>query len=89
MAAVTGIAFWSAINEGNNILYGLPGWTTPLFLFPALIIVLTLGMLVGTIGSWWDRGWGIPGRLYYAFVTLLSLVFLGALVPLGWLWVWA
>ncbi|HRF48969.1 MAG TPA: alpha/beta hydrolase [Anaerolineales bacterium] len=89
VAAVTGIAFWSAINEGNNILYGLPGWTTPLFLFPALIIVLTLGMLVGTIGSWWDRGWGIPGRLYYAFVTLLSLVFLGALVPLGWLWVWA
>ncbi len=55
----------------------------------ALVLVLTLGMLVSAIRSWWDRGWGVPGRLFYAFVTLMSIVFLGALVPLGWLWVWA
>lgn len=87
--AVLGISLWAATNDGNTILYGLPGWTMPLFLIPALVLVLTLGMLVSAIRSWWDRGWGVPGRLFYAFVTLMSIVFLGALVPLGWLWVWA
>jgi hypothetical protein len=89
LAAVVGIAFWSALYAANDILYGLPGWTAPLFVIPALVLLLTIGMAVGAIGSWWDRGWGVPGRLFYGFITLMAVVFLVAVVPLGWLWVWA
>ncbi|MBL8093633.1 MAG: alpha/beta fold hydrolase [Anaerolineales bacterium] len=89
LMVVVGTATWASINDGFSLLYGLPGWTMPVFVLPALVLLLTLGMLAGAIGSWWDRGWGIPGRLYYAFLTLMCVVFLAALVPLGWLWVWA
>ena len=89
LVAVVGIAFWSALYEGNNVIYGLPGWSAPLFAIPALLVLLTLAMIVGAIGSWRDRGWGVPGRLFYAFLTVVSVVFLISLVPLGWLWVWA
>ena len=89
LITVTGTAVWASLNDGYTLLYGLPGWTMPVFLIPAIVVLLTLAMLVGAVAGWWDRGWGIPGRIFYAFVTLMSLVFLGALVPLGWLWVWA
>lgn len=89
LVAVVGIAFWSALYEGNNVIYGLPGWSAPIFAIPALLVLLTLAMIVGAIGSWRDRGWGVPGRLFYAFLTVVSVVFLISLVPLGWLWVWA
>jgi hypothetical protein len=71
------------------ILYGLPQSNAPLFIIPVVLIVLTVLMLICAILAWRDKGWGTPGRLYFSLLTLTAIVYLVALAPLGWLWVFA
>jgi hypothetical protein len=76
------------VNGGIGLLDGLPGWSAIFFAIPPLLIIFALAMLVCAVLAWRDRGWGVPGRLYYAALTVSLIVFLVSLAPLGWLIVW-
>jgi len=81
-------AFNTLLRDQFLLLHGLPRVSAPLFVIPPLLIVVALALLVCAVLAWRDKGWGIPGRLYFAALTLAVIVYLAALAPLGWLWIW-
>lgn len=85
---VVGFAFNTLFNDQFLLLHGLPRTTAPLFIIPPLLMVFGLILLVCAVLAWRDKGWGIPGRIYFALLTLAVIVYLAALAPLGWLWIW-
>lgn len=88
IVGVVGFAFSSLFTDQILLVHGLPGSAAPLFVIPPLLIAFTLILLVCAVLAWRDRGWGIPGRVYLALLTLAVIVYLAALAPLGWLWIW-
>lgn len=57
------------------LAFGLPGSTRPLFLIPALLIPLSLGVLMACVQAWRKRYWGHMGRTHYSLVALACLGF--------------
>ncbi|MGQ0604216.1 MAG: alpha/beta hydrolase, partial [Anaerolineales bacterium] len=89
IVGVVAVAFNGILNDQFVILHGFPQTAAPLFAIPPVLIGLALVMVICAVLSWRDAGWGVPGRLYYAALTLTAIAYLAALAPLGWLWVWA
>jgi len=79
----------SSLRPDFIVLFGLPPEAMPLFALPPILIGLAVVMVICAALSWRDAGWGVPGRLYFAALTMAAIVYLIALAPLGWLWVFA
>jgi hypothetical protein len=45
-----------------------------------LSVPLTLGLVVLAALAWWNRYWGLVGRMHYALVALASVLFVWILV---------
>lgn len=88
LLGVVGLAFRTLLDNQFLLLHGLPRRAAPLFAIPPLLIAFSLILLVCAVLAWRDKGWGLPGRIYFALLTLAVIVFLAALAPLGWLWIW-
>lgn len=86
--SVLAFAFRTLLDSQFLLIHGLPRTAVPLFIIPPLLIVFSVVLLVCAVLAWRDRGWGIPGRLYFALLTLALIAYLAALAPLGWLWIW-
>jgi pimeloyl-ACP methyl ester carboxylesterase len=62
------------------LIVGLPGNVALLFVLPLLLIPLATAMLVATVMAWRNHYWSIWGRLYYTWLTLSVLVYIGVLI---------
>jgi pimeloyl-ACP methyl ester carboxylesterase len=74
------VALNLALANDASILLGLPATWRPLFLLPALALVLILAMFGGALAAWARGSGSVWGRLY---LTLLCFAGLGCLVILG------
>lgn len=52
---------------------------------PYLIVLLTLGTILGAILAWWNHYWSRPARIHQTILTLLGLGFSWQLTTLGFL----
>lgn len=52
---------------------------------PYLIVILTLGTVLGAVLAWWNRYWSLPARIHQTILALLGLGFTWQLASLGFL----
>lgn len=71
--------------QANNIVlfFGLPSQYAPLLALPLVIVLLTLGALIGAVLAWRHSFWSVWGRLYYSLLTLAALSFVGIMTYWG------
>jgi pimeloyl-ACP methyl ester carboxylesterase len=60
--------------------FGVPVEYTPLFIFPVLAFILTLGLVIVAILAWMRRYWSMPGRIFFSLVTLAAIGFAGFMI---------
>ena len=57
--------------------FGLPAEYQVLFVIPAIVAVLTVGLSIVAILAWLRRYWSLLGRVCYSLVTLAAIVMTG------------
>jgi hypothetical protein len=87
LVGVVGVVISMVFNPENLavLFVGLPAFTLPLFLLPPLLLLLTLLMLLVTGLAWWRGYWSVWGRIYYTFLAVFAVVYVGILVWWGML----
>jgi hypothetical protein len=66
----------SLLSAGNDIVYGLPGWSSVVLSLPWLIMVGVAMTAIAVLTAWVRRRWSLWHRLYYTGVSLGGVGFL-------------
>ncbi len=64
-----------ALNDQEQLAYGLPRSLQYLLLVPQVCAVLAALVLVGCLVAWRNRYWRVSGRLHYTLVALAGVAF--------------
>jgi len=80
---LTIIVFKMALNNDNQILFGVPSSDRMLFILPVVFFLLSLWMFAASLTAWIQKYWSIWTRLYYTGLTAAALVCLVVLAIWG------
>jgi hypothetical protein len=72
-------------NQGAITLITKPFLVQVALFLPYLVLLFTVGTVVGTVVAWWGRYWSLAARIHQTILALLGLALVWQFTILGFL----
>jgi pimeloyl-ACP methyl ester carboxylesterase len=86
---VSGALFFTiqSLFNGMASIFSISGASTPFFIIPMILVIITLILLFIAIKAWRQRSWSVWAKIYYSFLALCAIGYVAVLVVGGMMWV--